>query len=337
VKRVGEGLRGPTIADALSRPANGFALTRLALALAVVVSHAFSVTTGTIADEPLVRHTGFSLGEHAVNGFFAVSGFLVAMSFSRRGWRDYVLARALRIVPGFFIATLVVSFALGLAMTQLPPAEYLADPRLWRFVTGTLTTFKSNAALPEVFAQNPFVFPMGTVWTLKYEVICYVALLIFGIAGLLHRHAAAILVGLLAAGLLLFAWRLDPLPKGVETALRLPFIFAIGSGLYLWRDRIPVSLAGGAALLAGALLVQSTLPIECCSLRLKLTRSSPSASRHSWPAPPSSRRPICPMASISTAGPSSRLSATSSRQGRSQASFRRRWGSPLPSRPCPGG
>lgn len=257
---VAGALRGPTIAEALSRPANNFAITRLALSLAVVVSHAFSVTTGVVLDEPLVRRTGFSLGEHAVNGFFAVSGFLVAMSFARRGWRDYVVARTLRIVPGFVAATFVVSFGIGTAMTRLSPTEYLADSRLWRFVMGTLTTFKSNAALPEVFAQNPFAFPMGTVWTLKYEVVCYVALLIAGSAGLLRRKAALAFVGLFAAALVIASWRLDPLSKGLETALRLPFIFALGSALYLWRDRVRVSFVSAAALLAGALLAQSTFP-----------------------------------------------------------------------------
>ena len=37
--------RAPTIAQAMARPKNGFTLVRLALALAVVVSHAFSVTS----------------------------------------------------------------------------------------------------------------------------------------------------------------------------------------------------------------------------------------------------------------------------------------------------
>ena len=88
------------------RPHDNFMLIRLALALAVVVSHAFSVTTGRVEDEPLHALTGFTLGEHAVNGFFAVSGFLVTMSFLRRGWRDYAVARALRIGPGLIAATL---------------------------------------------------------------------------------------------------------------------------------------------------------------------------------------------------------------------------------------
>jgi peptidoglycan/LPS O-acetylase OafA/YrhL len=241
-------LAGVPVGEALSREHNGFTLLRLALALAVIVSHAFSVTTGAVDDEPLYRLTGFTLGEHAVNGFFAVSGFLVTMSYDRRGARDFILARALRIAPGLIAATLVVALLLGGAMTRLPLAEYLASPGLWRFVTGTLTTFKSSAALPGVFEQNPFRFPMGTVWTLKYEVFCYAGVLLAGFLGLLRRRGLvlAVVVALAAALALLHALRPEP-PKGLETALRLPLIFAAGAALYVWRDRVRLS-AGWLAL-----------------------------------------------------------------------------------------
>ena len=68
-------------------------------------------------------------------------------------------------------------------MTRLPLAEYLVEPGLWRFVTATLTSFKSNISLPGVFEANPFRFPMGTVWTLKYEVLCYAGVLLLGLSG----------------------------------------------------------------------------------------------------------------------------------------------------------
>ena len=175
-------LMAPTVASAMSGDTNNFTLLRLALALAVVVSHAFSVTTGRVNDEPLMRLTGFTLGEHAVNGFFAISGFLVTMSFDRRGSRDYVIARTLRIAPGLIVATLVVALLLGSAMTVLPLDAYSHSEGVWRFIVATLTTYKSNIALPGVFANNPFRFPMGTVWTLKYEVLCYAAVLGLGIS-----------------------------------------------------------------------------------------------------------------------------------------------------------
>ncbi|MGO4704277.1 acyltransferase family protein [Microvirga sp. 2MCAF38] len=229
----------PTVSTAMAQERNNFTVIRLLLALAVVVSHAVSVTTGSVADEPLAASTGFTMGEHAVNGFFAISGFLVTMSFDRRGWRDYVIARTLRIAPGLIVAALAVGLLLGAAMTSLPLGQYYSSADLWRFVTATLTSFKSNIALPGVFNDNPLQFPMGTVWTLKYEVLCYAGVFVLGLVGLLRwRLASAILViGLFAALVALDQLHPDA-PKGIETALRLPLLFAIGGALYVWRDTL---------------------------------------------------------------------------------------------------
>ena len=247
-------LHGPTIGAALERPHNNFTLMRLLLALAVIVSHAFSVASGRVEDEPLTLATTFTLGEHAVNGFFAISGFLVTMSFDNRGWRDYVVARKLRIAPALIAATLVVALVLGPALTRLPLAAYLGDAGTWRFIVGTLTTFKSSAPLPGLFEANPYRFPMGTVWTLKYETFCYIGVFAAGLIGLFNRRWPALIA---AAGLGLAVMGLDLLhpnaTKGLQTALRLTFIFAAGAALYVWRDRVRLSgvaLAGLAVLTA---------------------------------------------------------------------------------------
>lgn len=277
----------PTVSTAMGQDGNNFSVLRLILALAVVVSHAFSVTTGVVMDEPLAALTGFTLGEHAVNGFFVISGFLVTMSFDKRGWRDYVIARTLRIAPGLIVATLVVALFLGGAMTKLSLTDYLSSPDLRRFIGATLSSFKSNIALPGVFADNPFKFPMGTVWTLKYEVLCYAGVLAFGLTGLLRSRAAAFA---LVAGLALGLAGLDLLrpdaPKGVETALRLPFIFAFGGALYVWRSRVRLSgllvtalaavtwLAGGTFLFKTLLFLASSYGVMWLALAPALTRWS---------------------------------------------------------------
>jgi peptidoglycan/LPS O-acetylase OafA/YrhL len=252
-------VRKSSIDIALDHEHNNFGLLRLLLALAVVVSHAFSVTTGIVEDEPLARLTGFTLGEHGVNGFFAISGFLVTMSYVSRGWRDYLLARLLRIAPGLITATLVVSLLLGSTLTRLDLGAYLSHPGLWRFISGTLTTFKSAAALPGVFDRNPLPFPMGTVWTLKYEALCYLGVLVVGLAGLLLRRelalGALVLLTLAVIGREIVA---PDGPKGVETALRLPLIFLAGGVAFLWRERISLSLAGLAAALLLTALLSST-------------------------------------------------------------------------------
>jgi peptidoglycan/LPS O-acetylase OafA/YrhL len=250
---------GETVEAAMARGVNRFGLMRLLLALAVVVSHAFSVASGQVLDEPLARLTGFTLGEHAVNGFFAISGFLVTMSYERRGWRDYVLARSLRIVPGLVAATLVVALLFGLALTTLGAAGYLSDPKTARFIIATLTTFKSNIALPGVFATNPFTFPMGTVWTLKYEVICYGGVLALGLAGLLRQRHLLLGAALVLVIIIIGREMVAPHgPKGIETALRLPLIFLCGGLAWLWRAVLPVSLAGAVLALVPMTLLLAT-------------------------------------------------------------------------------
>jgi peptidoglycan/LPS O-acetylase OafA/YrhL len=252
-------LRGISVAEGMAGRHNNFGLLRLILALAVVVSHAFSVATGRGEDEPWFHATGFTLGEHAVNGFFAISGFLVTMSFDRRGWRDYVLARTLRIAPGLIAATLVVALGLGAAMTRLDLRSYLADPQLWRFVSGTLTTFKSASFLPGVFEDNPLRSPMGTVWTLKYETLCYLGVLAAGLVGLIGRPRLALGIGVLLLGATVLREVFTPDgPKGIETALRLPLIFLAGGLLYLFRERVTLSLPVLALALAGLALLSAT-------------------------------------------------------------------------------
>jgi peptidoglycan/LPS O-acetylase OafA/YrhL len=229
----------PTLAEAMTRPYDNFTLLRLILALAVVVSHGFSVSNA--GTEPLQIGSDFTLGEHAVNGFFAISGFLVTMSFARRGWRDYVVARALRIAPAFIVVTLVMALC-GAALTTLSAADYWSDPAVPRFVIRTLTTFKSAGVLPGVFADNPMRFPLGTVWTLKYEVLCYLGVLAFGLLIGLERRAVALAI---VAGLAVAVVFLDALVpdagKAVQTSLRLPLIFGSGAVLYLYRDRVRIS------------------------------------------------------------------------------------------------
>lgn len=243
---------GTSLEAAMARGRDNFGWLRLALAFAVVVSHAGSVTTGLVDDEPLKALTGFTLGEHAVNGFFAISGFLVTMSYERRGWRDYVLARGLRIMPGLIAAVLATALLLGPLLSRLPLAAYLSDPALWRFVTNTPTTFKSTLGLPGVFEGNPFRFPMGTVWTLKYELLCYGGVLVAGLAGLLRGRGLVLAILVLLALAALAREIVGPDGgKGVETALRLPLIFFAGGAAYVWRSALLLSLP----LLAGLCLL----------------------------------------------------------------------------------
>jgi peptidoglycan/LPS O-acetylase OafA/YrhL len=230
------------IAEAVKRPYDNFTILRLVLALAVVVSHAASVGTGRHTDEPLHALTGYTLGEHGVNGFFAVSGFLVAMSWERRGGAmPFASARLLRVFPGLIVAVLLTALVIGGAMTSRPLGAYLASGETWKMIWQTLTTFKSATTLPGVFEGNPLRWPISTVWTLRYELFCYAGLLAYGVLGGFRRREI-MLIGAAAAAMALIVLGLrGDIPKGQETALRLPLIFFCGSLAWLYRERIPLN------------------------------------------------------------------------------------------------
>ena len=64
--------------------ANNFNLIRMIAATAVLVSHAYPISLGVGALEPLSLILHFSLGTLAVLTFFAISGFFISQSFDRK-------------------------------------------------------------------------------------------------------------------------------------------------------------------------------------------------------------------------------------------------------------
>lgn len=117
-----------TISQVLDSEQNSFNLVRLLAALSVLVSHSFSIQMGILSSEPLTASTPFSLDQHAVNGFFVLSGLTLSYSLERNpdlvryGW-----SRFLRIIPALFACGIVLSFIAGPLLTSLRWTEYFSD------------------------------------------------------------------------------------------------------------------------------------------------------------------------------------------------------------------
>jgi peptidoglycan/LPS O-acetylase OafA/YrhL len=229
--------------------ANSFDAIRLIAAAAVIVSHAFPLSSGSNDGEPLRRLTGgqMTLGELAVLVFFVVSGFLITRSFERSpSLADYARNRALRILPALACMVAGMTLVLGPLFTTLPLRDYFTDGRFASYwLNVTLVTTKYS--LPGVFETNPFPRAVnGVLWTLRFEALFYVVTAALGVARLLEKRVLlAILTVALVAPLLV------ELPG--DKYVRMFRFYAAGSALCLWRDRVPLDLrvAAGAALLCG--------------------------------------------------------------------------------------
>ena len=176
----------PVLADILSPDRNNFAAIRLAMALSVLVSHSWWLATGQSALEPLHAWTQHTLGEHAVQVFFFLSGVVVAQSLFKSGsLLDFLAARVLRIFPALIACVLLTAVVLGPLVSAGSLGAYFADRGWLAYIAKTLSLSTGSAPLPGVFADVPVKGLVNlSLWTLKYEVTCYAALALFGLAAL---------------------------------------------------------------------------------------------------------------------------------------------------------
>lgn len=121
-------------------------------------------------------------GGLAVDLFFVISGFLILRSWEQsQGLKDFLLKRFLRIYPAFLVATLFCGLMFG-PLGSPDPAGYFSNFKTLLFVRQVLLL--GVLAVPDTLPGVAFPNLLnGSLWTIKYEFLCY---LILGFAGFLN-------------------------------------------------------------------------------------------------------------------------------------------------------
>lgn len=237
------------------RAPDNFNLLRLLLAAAVVFSHCFELVDRSRVHEPLTMlfHT-YNFGDLAVDGFFLLSGFLIAQSWQRDPQAlRYLARRVLRIYPAFIVATLICGLLLG---PLFGGAQYFNLLRPGEFIKWMLLL--REPALPPVFLGLPYTDSNGPLWTIQYEFQCYLLVIVAGLLGARAPRAAWWLVFLGAMTLnLFFPGALDQFHfpgaryvLGDSPAVFLRFLTFFSGGALMFLHRDAVKLRGGWAALA---------------------------------------------------------------------------------------
>jgi peptidoglycan/LPS O-acetylase OafA/YrhL len=230
---------------------NGFDVLRLVLAAFVVFTHSYFLVFDSPFLDPLYifsrGHIDF--GRIGVNGFFAVSGFLVTRSWLLTGdVRRYFQKRTARIYPAFLVAY-AATVLIGVLSSKDIQAS-LSGIHVWRTIVSPL--FLSTSGITGAFPNNPVGVVDTTFWTLKYEFYCYIALAMLGIAGLLTRPIVLLLfltlvipyVAQCAGYFTPPHWNYGITALLVPSPFHWPRFFSYffaGSAFYLWRNVIPKS------------------------------------------------------------------------------------------------
>jgi peptidoglycan/LPS O-acetylase OafA/YrhL len=232
-----------TLDQAARRRSDNYLPLRHLAALMVIYGHSYALTRHAPGEADLVARLmpGFYAGNLAVYLFFAISGYLVTLSLLRNPglWR-YVRNRFLRVYPGYLACLLVCVFAIGLAFTALPAAEYLRAEETWRYVTRNLQPVTLAWTLPGVFEGNPYPKVVnGTLWSLSLEVRWYFYLGLLAASTIVQRRWTFTLLAL--SVLSLGAWQWWSGKPDVNEYRALSQTYLIAALCAQWRDRIPVA------------------------------------------------------------------------------------------------
>ncbi|HEX3864068.1 MAG TPA: acyltransferase [Stellaceae bacterium] len=237
--------------------ANNFDAIRLFAALSVVFSHSFLIAEGSEANEPFaaLSRNQCVLGLVGVFVFFVISGYLVTESYCRQPAPGrFALRRALRIYPGLVVNGVVCALVIGPLLTALPLYTYFSAAGMRVFLGKILTLDAGPMRLPGVLFSDNAVAPLvnGSLWTLRYEAMMYLMIVLLGMARLLRLSTALLLIGIGIAAVY-FEQALTPFGDIGEWAWLVGF-FASGMAMHFLRDR--VSFDGRLALAAlGALVL----------------------------------------------------------------------------------
>ncbi|SOE86904.1 Peptidoglycan/LPS O-acetylase OafA/YrhL, contains acyltransferase and SGNH-hydrolase domains [Burkholderia sp. YR290] len=249
-----------------------------------------AVTATTVVVHHVLIQDGRVFGEFRVDVFFVLSGFVIALALEAgtTSVREFIASRLVRIVPLYWLATLLVFFGA------------LLRPDLFNSTTANLSELLKSLFFIPYRKQSGHMFPMLFVgWTLNYEMLFYAtsalalwrfrrnASLVFAaitlmlaaaflIASLAHSNRA--IVEFLAYDRLLefplgiavwFVWR-----KGVRIPVAIAAPGAVAMYVLMtcieraWPDLSPVVGHG----VPTCLLLMSTLSLEGLVVDSALTR-----------------------------------------------------------------
>lgn len=226
-------MQGEFGSTALTR--NNFDFLRLVFSFGVFVFHAWAISSMSPLGE--VELWLGRLAELSIQGFFIVSGALVYGSYQRsRTLGLYSEKRVRRLYPAYAVVILIPAL-ISIFLTGL--ADLGAT---LRYLAANLVFLNFLAPdLPGLFEANRFTEVNGALWTLKIEVMFYLALPVLAlILNLSGRFWWILLVVIYLAA---EAWR-HLVPQLIdhdlapEIARQLPGQMAFfASGMFLWQVR----------------------------------------------------------------------------------------------------
>jgi peptidoglycan/LPS O-acetylase OafA/YrhL len=218
---------------------SGFDYMRVLLAMTIIGVHTVMTSYGAATQVKMLEHP---LGRPLlllVPMFFSLSGFLVAGSWERcRTIFSFLGLRVLRIFPALTLQALISTLIVGPIFTILPLSIYFHDPLLIRFFWNAIG--HTEYLLPGVFINNPDLAVNGQLWTVPWELDCYLILSVLAVVGVMKRRLLLVLaLAIVQALLTIHAFFMSHGESMSLSGILISVCFMWGLALYRYRDRVP--------------------------------------------------------------------------------------------------
>ncbi|MGB5417509.1 acyltransferase family protein [Algibacter sp.] len=155
---------------------NNFDFLRVVFAFTVAFAHLIELSEV----EMFQPYKGLFNTRLAINGFFVISGFLIAKSYENsNSTKEYIFKRIKRIVPAYVFVILFCALFFSI-ISSVSISEYFLNAQFWKYLLANLT-FQNyiEPCLPGVFASNLICAVNGALWTIKIEEAFYLLLPLF--------------------------------------------------------------------------------------------------------------------------------------------------------------
>lgn len=230
-----------SLAESFEPRRNALNAVRLALAVGVIGWHSFPLTGQEVRSEP-VRQL---LGNVFVDGFFAISGFLILSSWIRNPrWWPYLRARVLRILPAYWVCLIITGAIFSPVSVWIRGQQWtssIAQSGFSYVLQNSLLKIRQygiEGTLTDIPYPNVW---NGSLWTLWWEFLCYLGILALGVLKLL-RFRAVLPCSFIACVAAMVAVTVSPTTNNfINTAPRFATMFLAGALIYSWQSRLPVS------------------------------------------------------------------------------------------------
>jgi len=152
---------------------NCFDFLRFFFAANILLAHLCELSQ----NENLFFLSYFSNASIAIKGFFVISGFLVAKSYTNTpSLKEYFIKRAKRILPAYSVVLLFSALTLSF-FSSFSFLDYFSDINVYQYL-GWNSIFLNfmHPCLPGLFENNLMCAVNGALWTLKVEEGFYIVL-----------------------------------------------------------------------------------------------------------------------------------------------------------------